>query len=342
MKYLILITTCVSILSIGLKAQNHQEIQSPTADVLSLNSTGSSSTVLNFLNSNAALTGGSNKRAYISTNGNILNLGLANTNTGGRIEFFGQGLRRMTMNADGRFGIGNIIPTQQLDVDGQVRIRNLPAGSDTDQFLTADASGNVRKLNANNIVISYFISLPNGIQNLLDAGELPSNIISAGANASDFFGLTYAGGLIFYMQADGTGLVAAPVDQDSGEDWGCEGTEINGADGTAIGTGTQNTIDIVAGCSTAFTAAFICSDLTFNGFSDWYLPAKDELSEMYQNIGKGASGVNQNIGGFKDDGYWSSSEVSDDEAWAQDFGTGTQDFFDKNDESFPVRAIRAF
>lgn len=94
-----------SLLSMSTSGQNHQEIESTTSDVLSLNSTGSSTTVLNFLNSNAALTGGSNKRAYMSTNGNVFNLGLSNNNTGGSIEFFGQGLKRMTMNADGRLGL---------------------------------------------------------------------------------------------------------------------------------------------------------------------------------------------------------------------------------------------
>ena len=31
--------------------------------------------------------------------------------------------------------------------------------------------------------------------------------------------------------------------------WGCIETYISGADGIAIGTGYQNTLDIVAGCS---------------------------------------------------------------------------------------------
>lgn len=126
--------------------QDQMQIETSSADVLSLKSTGSDATVMNFLNSKAVLTGGSNKRAYISTNGNFLNIGLSNNNMGGRIEFFGKSDRRMTMTADGLFGIGDIIPTQQLDVDGQVKIRSLPAGAASDQFLTADANGNIRKV----------------------------------------------------------------------------------------------------------------------------------------------------------------------------------------------------
>lgn len=106
MRYQITLICIFLFLMANLHGQSQLEVEAPTSDVLSLNSTESDATTINFLNANAAPTGGSDKRAYISTNVNVLNLGLSNNNTGGRIEFFGQGQRRMTMNADGRFGIG--------------------------------------------------------------------------------------------------------------------------------------------------------------------------------------------------------------------------------------------
>ena len=62
------------------------------------------------------------------------------------------------------------------------------------------------------------------------------------------------GGIVFQINEDGTGLVAAMEDLGLFQ-WGCHGTEIDGADGTAIGTGYQNTLDIVAGCSDTPIAA---------------------------------------------------------------------------------------
>ena len=116
--------------------------------------------------------------------------------------------------------------------------------------------------------------------------------------------------------------------------WGCDSTSIPGADGTAIGTGNQNTIDIVAGCPTLGIAARVCSDLVEGGYSDWYLPSKDELNKIYINRGL--------IGTFTSANYWSSSEVSFSTAWEQSFIIpGTQTIRSKSFSNY-VRAIRSF
>ena len=147
-------------------------------------------------------------------------------------------------------------------------------------------------------------------------------------------GDSYQGGKVAYI--DGTnihGLIAATADQGTLPTWGCYGTAISGADGTAIGTGNQNTIDIMAGCATAGIAARICGDLVEGGYSDWYLPSKDELNQLY--INKTA------IGGFTTSYYWSSSESGASYAWKQGFGSGSQSNHDKNNTHY-VRAVRAF
>lgn len=164
-------------------------------------------------------------------------------------------------------------------------------------------------------------------------------------------GDNYQGGIIAYLLVSGDdgydphvqhGLIAAPSDQSTNSEWGCMQTAIAGADGKAIGTGSQNTVDIINGCSASGTAARICYDLVLNGYDDWYLPSKDELDKLF---------ISKNIiGGFYISGYTSSTEYNDsnvlvdedeDYAWIQSFNTGIQGNGFKNSHWY-VRAIRSF
>lgn len=143
-----------------------------------------------------------------------------------------------------------------------------------------------------------------------------SNIITV-TTIAFAIGQNYGGGIIFYI--DGTnqhGLISSTSDQSTSAEWGCYGTTISGADGTAVGTGNQNTIDIEAGCTTVGIAADICANLVLNGYSDWFLPSKDELNLMYIN--------RVAIGGFADFDYWSSSEYDANRTWNQFFDYGGQ------------------
>jgi len=146
-------------------------------------------------------------------------------------------------------------------------------------------------------------------------------------------GESYGGGVIFYLDASSQhGLIAATSDQGTYV-WG-DGTTTN-ATGTAEGTGKANTAAIVKAQGTGSYAAYICTHLTLNGYTDWFLPSKDELDLlMAQNI----AGLVQ---GFTSGIYWTSSEVNASTAWSQNFYTGTQGGYTKSLKQ-NVRAIRAF
>ena len=154
----------------------------------------------------------------------------------------------------------------------------------------------------------------------------------------------YQGGIIFhifeqgdleYVEGEFHGLIAAPMDQSSASKWGCNGTNISGADGIYIGTGNQNTIDIWNNpCLAGNDAAEICYNLSLNGYDDWFLPSKDELDKLFLNLDS------QGLGDLYNSYYWSSSEFSSNQAWVRNpagLSTGY-----KNYSGYYVRAIRAF
>ena len=108
------------------------------------------------------------------------------------------------------------------------------------------------------------------------------------------------------------------------------------SDGTAIGTGLQNTIDIVNNCtSSTGYAASVCDSLLLNGYTDWFLPSKEELHLMYSNLKLFGTG------NFSNSAYWSSSEMTSVFAWQVIFTNGLTQGTSKNSFAL-VRPIRVF
>ena len=151
-------------------------------------------------------------------------------------------------------------------------------------------------------------------------------------------GMEAEGGIVFYVDETGQhGLVAALEDLEGTYEWGCLGTSVSG--GTVIGTGYQNTLNIVSGCSETPIAASEALAYESEGYSDWFLPSLDELLEMYNTIGQGAG---HNIGGFESLDYWSSSQSwSGSSAYLVGFGWDDAATTSK-DSVFRVRPIRSF
>jgi len=144
----------------------------------------------------------------------------------------------------------------------------------------------------------------------------------------------HAGGIIFYLDSTKKhGLVAATKDQSTGIKWYNNVYVATGAKGTAIGTGASNTTKIVNKQGSGKYAAKLCADLVLNGFSDWYLPSKQELNQLYKHKAK--------VTGLAATNYWSSSESDANNAWDQEFGGGFK-FADDKSFTIHVRAVRSF
>ena len=153
--------------------------------------------------------------------------------------------------------------------------------------------------------------------------------------------------------------------------WKNVNTATAGAD--SVIDGPQNTADIVAdGNATVYPAAHFCNDLVIGGFSDWYMPAQNELEVCYFNLkptttaNYTSSGINPNAvparasnytsgnpaqtsvaafitstgaEAFAADTYWSSTEVSASDSMGQYFPKGGQ-YGNAKTSLGRVRAIR--
>jgi hypothetical protein len=170
-------------------------------------------------------------------------------------------------------------------------------------------------------------------------------------------------------------LVVAPLSSGQTQDlWKNANTATPGADSDI--NGPQNTADMVAdGNSTVYPCAHFCNNASIGGFSDWYMPAKNELEICYFNLkpttaaNDTGSGINPNAvparasnytnapsvpsqtsaAAFQSGGaepfvvsvYWSSTEFSALFVKTQYFGNGSQRVnADYKTNSFRVRCIR--
>ena len=124
-------------------------------------------------------------------------------------------------------------------------------------------------------------------------------------------GEVFQGGIIAYILKSGDkgydtdvphGLIAAPSDQTT--------TKLNWK-----------------------SANKICDNLELSGYSDWYLPSKEELNQLYLN--------RTVISKFSNSWYWSSTKNSI-FAWVQNFNSGTQYYYSQNKTKQYFRAVRAF
>ena len=169
-------------------------------------------------------------------------------------------------------------------------------------------------------------------------------------------GDVYGGGKLAYLLQSGDpgydpnvahGLIAANADGNSGIacSWNTPNdayaNHTTNATATALGAGLANTnLIIAAHGGMGNYAAYLCDYYTAGGYTDWFLPSKDELNKLYLN--------NVAIGGFNvnnGSSYWTSSETSLSTVWTQNFwslGSGVQTSTTMKATSAYFRPIRTF
>ena len=106
------------------------------------------------------------------------------------------------------------------------------------------------------------------------------------------------------------------------------------------GMANMNTIKYVRDWESKYPAFKWCNDFNTRGISGWYLPAKNELNDIYTN----KNAVNTTFAQYAcvqlTDWYWSSYEYSNNYAWVLHF-YGYHDYNWK-DVSHRVRAVQSF
>lgn len=150
-------------------------------------------------------------------------------------------------------------------------------------------------------------------------------------------GDAYQGGIIFYLDSTKQhGLIAAKSDQSTAAEWSeAPVLQLTNATGKGLGAGQRNTKKIISvqGYNGYAYAAYLCSKYKNEGYTDWYLPSVNELSQLYKH-----RSVISDLGYS----YWSSTEYIVEEALAVSFGNNGIVFNTSKHNANNVRAIRVF
>jgi hypothetical protein len=214
---------------------------------------------------------------------------------------------------------------------------------------------------------------------LSTSGTLTINDTSTTPNYPTVIGQAWGGG--YYAGRISTSgnnvathyLIVAPYSTEIAGRWGYNGAY----DGSRI-DGPGNTATLVAA---GFPAAQHCDNLTTGGYTDWYLPARDELDVLYYNLKPTTSTNDTSYGnnaysvspqtpntyytsvtpsqttaaafqfggaeafwpraGTPDYAYWSSTGMwNNTDAFAQQFGSGQQQTWNRGNTDNRTRAVR--
>ena len=211
-------------------------------------------------------------------------------------------------------------------------------------------------------------SLASGGSNSITTDSAAPTVIGQAFGGGYYAGKINDGGTLYY-------LIVAPKSsgETTGKTWGTYGTTTGI---TSVIAGPTNTNSLNA-LGSSYQAAQYCKGLSIGGFTDWYLPAKNELEVLYFFLKPGTTSNSAGYGSnanavspepvstnysagtpaqtsattfrtgassqeFVENFYWSSTENNANYAWVQYFYNGSQYSSNKGYTTSYVRAVRRF
>ena len=194
-----------------------------------------------------------------------------------------------------------------------------------------------------------FGSDSNGDQKQFDMTSVSSNVFQyeIGEYVED------EGGVIFHRYLDGNTenyLVVDTNNLSTSSAWSNVASTLIGSTAQSTWDGLSNSNAIVGQSGFTSGAAKLCLDSTNNSQTDWYLPAIDELSLLWQNrfnvnrtlSGNSSLGVIVGAVNIGYNTYWSSTEDNANSAWTYGFSNGFPNSGASKGNSNYVRAVRKF
>jgi hypothetical protein len=247
---------------------------------------------------------------------------------------------------------GNITGTLNQAGSGTINITGLTASTSYTFTVTATNSVGTSSPSASSNSITTNAAAPTVIGQSYGGGYYAGQISTAGNGVADYY------------------LVVGPVasaQSSSGVQWKTTSSSTSGTGSVINGPTNTNNMN-----NASHPAAYFCKGLTIGGYSDWYMPAKNELEVCYYNL-KPSTAANDTSTGtntnavpsrgsnytsgvpaqtsatdFRTTGaedfnvayYWSSTEYSPAGAFIQYFGNGASPYGFKTSFNYRVRAIR--
>jgi hypothetical protein len=173
---------------------------------------------------------------------------------------------------------------------------------------------------------------------------------STNATGGHYIGELYGGGVIFYVDKTGQhGFICSMIDLFPIQKWSNILNTLIGTTAQSTWDGLSNSNAIVGQSGHTNSPAKVCLDYTNDDYgtgiySDWYLPAIDQLNLLY-NAKYQVNKALESDGNFETEitknRFWSSSELSNSSAKMFDFYDGTPGSFSKNGLLY-IHAIRSF